>query len=146
MSAREFLLLSWLLFAWPDANATSEIYRCIAYGGTVTYQQFPCPPASGEGTIALPSSYPEINRVERERLLQREAALDARLLKRLELEAAERIAREERASRERIARIHAEAERDRASETPALLVIRPMRRSYPRPGRTAFDRPYPRAQ
>ena len=61
------------------------------------------------GAVDIPSSFPDANALERERLFQREAALDARLLKRAEIDAAERIAREDRLARER----EAQAERDR---------------------------------
>ena len=80
----------------------------------------------------IPLVFPEVNRAERERLLQREAALDARLLKRAEIEAAERVAREDRAARE----LSLERERAREREaaalaTPGILVIQPS--PFPRP-------------
>jgi hypothetical protein len=52
-------------------------------------------------------SYPDYA-AERDRLAMREAALDARLLKRLEIEAAERIARDDRAAREKAAQAQAQ--------------------------------------
>jgi hypothetical protein len=68
--------------------------------------------------IAL-RTYPQVNRVERDRLLQREAALDARLLKRLELEPLSASRARQRRALER------EAERDRAR--PSSRVCRPIR-------------------
>ena len=112
-----------LVLAGGDALA-AEIYRCTD-GRAVTYQQVPCE-RDGAAT-RLPASFPEVNREARERLLQREAALDARLLKRAEIEAAERIARDERLGRERLAEAIVEAERIRAQSTPILVVHRGVR-------------------
>ena len=109
----------------PTAGA-APIYRCTS-AGTVSYQDEPCESA-GE-RIALPDSYPEVNRAERDRLLQREAALDARLLKRAELETAERIAREHR----RV--LEAQAERDRARPVEPAYVVPFAAAFAPRPPR-----------
>jgi len=78
----------------------AEIFRCTARDGGVTYQQDPCAASSNGGAVNIPVSYPEYA-AERDRLALREAALDARLLKRLEIEAAERIARDDRIAREK---------------------------------------------
>ena len=69
--------------------------------------------------------------MERDRLLQREAALDARILKRAELDSAERIARDDRISRE--ATLQAMMERDRAEAAPMFVVARPLRHAPRRP-------------
>lgn len=57
--------------------AHAEIFRCTAPGGTVTYQEIPCPASAPGRATDIPVAYPEINRAERERLLQREQALAA---------------------------------------------------------------------
>ena len=77
----------------------------------------------------IPSQFPDVNRVERERLLAREAALDARLLKRAEVDAAERIARDDRIAREReLAALREElARRDREQGGGGFVVLRPAR-------------------
>ena len=119
-------LFAVLALAGTSATA-SEIHRCTSSRGEVTYQQVPC--ASGTESRAMELVFPEVNREARDRLLQREAALDARLLKRAEIDAAERIAREERLGRERIAQAIVEAERIRAqAEAPVLVVARPLNR------------------
>jgi hypothetical protein len=88
--------------------AEGPVYRC-ANAGSVSFQQVPCPTASEERAYELPS-YPPVNMLERDRLLAREAALDARLVRRAEIDAQERIAREARWARQ----AEAEAERERA--------------------------------
>ena len=120
-------LASALVCALASQSAfAADVYRCTSPRGAVTYQQTPCPGPEGRA-MAIPQSFPEVNRVERDRLLQREAALDARLLKRAEIEAAERIAREERFSRERVAQAMLEAERARAAQAlgPIVVIARP---------------------
>src|ERR1700687_3399611 len=112
-----------VLFAANSTAGTAEIYRCTASGGAVTYQEVPCPSATQSRLVNVPSVYPEYDRAERDRLFRREAALDARLLKRAEIDAAERIARDERVARER----EAEAERARARNTPSYIVGWPVR-------------------
>ena len=127
-------LLLALALLLPHAAWSGTVFRCTS-GGTVSYQEAPCPPASAERSMSLPE-FPPVNTAERERILQREAALDARLLKRAELEAAERIAREARRARE----LELEAERERAKPAaePAWVVpvfVRPYRPRPPRPAR-----------
>jgi hypothetical protein len=104
---RAFVLSSAVLFALP---AAAQIYRCEAPGGAVTYQQQACEAGESGGAVPIPTQYPDY-REARARLAAREAALDARLLKRLEIESAERIARDERVARER----ELAAERERAA-------------------------------
>jgi hypothetical protein len=114
------LLAALLLVAVGGASA--EIFRCTARDGSVTYQQDPCASASEGGAVNIPTTYPDYG-FERERLAQREAALDARLLKRLEIEAAERIARDDRIARQK----EAEAARDLAqADLPVYVVGRPL--------------------
>jgi hypothetical protein len=101
----------------------TEIFRCTA-AGAITYQQQPCGPAATGGAVDIPTTYPDPG-PERERLLQREAALDARLMKRLEIESAERIARDQRIARERELQFERErADRERSQEAPVYIVNR----------------------
>jgi hypothetical protein len=95
----------------PGAHG-AHVFRCTDTQGSVTYQETPCGAGAAERT--LEASFPPANTLERERLLQREAALDARMLKRAELDTAERIAREARYARE--AELAAERARARAAE------------------------------
>ena len=115
MDVRITRILSLILLVAGTARA-APIYRCID-AGTVTYQEQAC--ASAGERVAIPDTYPEVNRAERDRLLQREAALEARLLKRAEIESAERIARENRRARE----IELAAERERAQPAEPVYVV-----------------------
>ena len=90
--------------------AAGSIYRCTGPGG-VTYQETACAGEDTGGVANIPTSYPNFNVMERDRLLQREAMLDERLLKRAQIESTERIARDDRAAREKEAEARiAEAE------------------------------------
>jgi len=102
-------------FAGVSAASAGAIFRCKAPGGSVTYQEVACDAASDGGAVAIPTSFPDVNLAERDRLLQREAALDARNLRRAELDTAERIAREDRLARQ----ADAQAERDRLAAAAA---------------------------
>ena len=113
-----------------------QIYRCAA-AGKVTFQEIPCAGAADERAWAVPA-FPPVNVVERERLLQREAALDARLVRRAEIDAQERIAREQRRARE--AEVEAERERARAAEQAVFYPAYPA--FYPRPTPHHRHRPY----
>jgi len=106
MKSPAILLLA--VFAMP---AQAEIFRCTAAGGAISYQEFPCAEADKSRTMDIPAAYPEVNSAERNRLMQREAALEARMLERERIESAERIARNELATRER----EAQAARDAAA-------------------------------
>ena len=127
-----------LLLGLPLSLHAAQIYRCSGAGG-VAYQETPCEAASTQQAWAVPE-FPAVNTAERERILQREAALEARLLKRAEIEAAERIARDQRRARE----VELEAERERASQAaePVFVVpvfarphrvLRPHRYGAPKP-------------
>jgi len=94
--------------------AAEPVFRCAAPGGSVSYQQFPCDEGAEGRTIAIPANFPD-HVAPRERLAAREAAADARILRRLEIESAERIARDERAARENA--YLAERERTAAAES-----------------------------
>jgi len=89
--------------------AQAQIYRCTGSKGAVTYQEIPCGQAEQARTMDIPAAFPEANAAERNRLLQREAALDARLLERARIESAERVANAELATREREAKAAREA-------------------------------------
>ena len=108
------MLAALLLLATGLCSA--EIFRCTARDGGVTYQQDPCAASSNGGAVSIPTSYPDYSD-ERERLARREAALDARLLKRFEIEANERIARDERIAREK--------------EAQAALALAQAQQAYP---------------
>ena len=99
-----FLVLASLAVA-----AQAQVYRCTGAKGAVTYQEIPCGEAEQARTMNIPSAFPEANLVERNRLLQREAALDARLLERARIESAERVANAELATREKEAKAMREA-------------------------------------
>ena len=121
-----------LIAALPAAAA--PIYRCTdAFGGNVSYQEQPCA-AAGEAT-AIPTQFPDYAG-PRDSLAAREAAADARLLERLRLESAERIARDDRAARQ----AQLDAERDHAQATDAWMPVylgpvhtRPIHRARVRP-------------
>lgn len=121
MKTPHTLLATAVLFLAAGSSAAG-IFRCEAANGGVTYQQDPCPTAASGGAVNIPTSYPD-HTDARDRLFAREAAADARLLKRLEIEAAERIARDDRIARER----EAQAERERIQNTPTYVVAWPMR-------------------
>ena len=106
-----------MLAGLAPAVSAGPIYRCASAGG-IAYQELPCPAASAERAWHAPE-FPPVNLRERDRLLQREAALDARLLRRAEIEAAERIAREERRERE----LELAAERERARQAQPVYVV-----------------------
>ena len=117
------------LVAALDAGAAS-IYRCATPQG-IAYQELPCDAGAAERAIPA-ADFPPVNANERNRLLDREAALDARMLKRAEIDAAERIAREARWARE----AELEAERERAKAAASQYY--PM---YPVYGRPVHPRP-----
>ena len=133
------LALAALLAAFAADGFTASIYRCASARG-VSYQEQPCPAATEERAWSV-ADFPPVNREERARLLQREAALDARMLKRAEIEAAERIAREQRRAQE--LELAAERERARAAEPVYVVpvVVRPYRPLRP-PRHSALDRRY----
>lgn len=132
MRSNRVLLATMLLGLAADAAA--EIYRCKPEGGTVSYQQQPCASPGDGDTVGIATVYPD-HTAERDRLMQREAAMDARLLKRLEIDAAERIARDERIARERELQAERErTERERAQNTPVYIVGFPQRQRPRRAG------------
>ena len=130
---RRYLIGIALIAALPAAAA--PIYRCTdAFGGNVAYQEQPCTSAAGEAT-AIPTHFPDYAG-PRDRLAAREAAADARLLERMRIESAERIARDDRAARQ----TQLDAERDHAQATDGWMPVyvgpvhsRPIRRAHVRP-------------
>ena len=98
-----------VLFVSIASGAQAQVYRCTGAKGAVTYQEIPCGAAEQARTMDIPATFPEANATERNRLLQREAALDARLLERARIESAERIAQSELATREKEAKAMREA-------------------------------------
>ena len=138
---RALLLATLVATAFP---AAAEIYRCKSAGG-VSYQEQPCDAASQGGAIAIPTQFPDY--IEpRNRLAAREAAADARILERLRIESAERIARDERAARE----AQAQAERQQAEAAQPVWYpvyvgpvarVRPVVRPHPRPQVRAHSQP-----
>lgn len=91
LSPKALPLLALLAFCAPPAAA--EIYRCTAKGGTVTYQQFPCSASEGVTVLDLPASFPPVDGEARQRLFEREAALDRRLEAQRERDTREAVAR-----------------------------------------------------
>jgi hypothetical protein len=105
----------------------ASIYRCATPKG-IAYQELPCEAGAAEKSMPAPD-FPPVNDTERNRLLDREAALDARMVKRAEIDASERIAREARWARE----AELEAERERSKAAASQYPIYPI---YGRPVRT----------
>jgi hypothetical protein len=127
------MLAALLLLATGLCSA--EIFRCTARDGGVTYQQDPCAASSNGGAVNIPTSYPDYSD-ERERLARREAALDARLLKRLEIEANERIARDDRIAREKEAQAAlAQAQAQAQQAYPVYGIARPLQVFHRQPRR-----------
>lgn len=123
---RLFVALAAGFLALP---AYAEIFRCTSERGAITYQEIPCPASTHAATMDIPRQFPEINRMERDRLLAREAALDARLLERAKIDAAERIARDDRVARDReLAALREElARRDAEQAAVGFVVVQPFR-------------------
>jgi pyocin large subunit-like protein len=124
---RALPLIAVLLLAL-DAGA-ANIYRCTTAKG-VAYQEQPCEAEAREASVGV-GEFPPANTAERNRLLEREAALDARMIKRAELDTAERIAKEARWARE--AELEAERQRAKAAESQYYYLVVP---AYGRPVRS----------
>ena len=119
------ILAAAVLLLAANANASGKIFRCVAPGATVTYQEIPCPASADAATVPIGADFPAVNLLERDRLLQREAALDARILRRAEIDSAERIARDDRIAR--ALTLQAQMERERAEAASYYVVARPLR-------------------
>jgi hypothetical protein len=130
---RGYLLALSLIAAYPAAAV--PIFRCTdAFGGSVSYQEAPCATAAG-GATTIPTQFPDYAG-PRDRLAAREAAVDARLLERMRIESAERIARDERMARQ--AQLEAERERSQATDAWVPVYGGPV---YARPGHRARVHP-----
>ncbi len=130
-----------LVLASTLTCASAAIFRCRTPQGAVSYQEIPCPETAPGAATDIPSAYPEANYAERERLLRREAELDARLLRRAEIDAQVQIAREARLARER----EAELQREAANEAPVWFVPVAYRNAWRSAHRRAIgQRPQPR--
>jgi hypothetical protein len=99
MAAHRMVLGAALLLLAAGAHA-SDVWRCTAPDGGVSYQQFPCPASTHESAVPVRSAWPAVNTAERERVLRREAELLARLEAQRERLSREAIARQALASRE----------------------------------------------
>jgi hypothetical protein len=110
MGPRQKILATGLLaLALGPLAAHAAIFRCAAAGGAVSYQATPCPDPEVASTLDVPSEYPAVDTQQRDRLLQREAALDQRLEARRERESRETIASIGRHALVQAARAQAEA-------------------------------------
>jgi len=96
---RELLAVGVLLMSLPAGAA--GIYRCTSASGAVTYQEIACEGGATGGVSNIPTSFPEVNTAERDRVLQQAAALEARNLRRYEIDSNERVAMADIAARER---------------------------------------------
>src|SRR5256885_1082559 len=109
-------------------TASADVFRCQSRHG-VTYQQLPCPDEAIAETVGIPTEYPDYL-AARDRLAAREAAMDARLLKRLEIESAERIARDNRIAREREAQAALALAQAQSQDSAVYIVGRPLRSGH----------------
>lgn len=130
-TATKFLMGMALAAAVLPAAADS-IYRCTGPGGSVTYQEIACSGQDNGGVANIPTQFPDYNVVEHNRILQQGAMLDARLLKRLEIESNERIAAGDSAAREkeaqaRLAEAQAESQQVYGLAVPLLARNTPLR-------------------
>ena len=116
--------LAFALLASLAGAASADIYRCQSRHG-VTYQEVPCPDEAIANTVGIATVYPDY-KSERDRLAAREAAMDARLLKRLEIESAERIARDDRIAREKEAQAALALAQAQSQDSPVYVLGRPM--------------------
>jgi hypothetical protein len=96
---RRILALGLLMMSLPAAAA--GIYRCTGPTGGVTYQETACDGAASGGLAGIPTSFPEVNTTERDRLMRQVAQMEDRELKRYEIDSRERIANADIAARER---------------------------------------------
>lgn len=112
MSLRLALALAAATLTVQDVSAAQDIVRCKDARGGLTYQPAPCPDRTEESRPGISNDYPAPNIVERDRLFEREAALDKRLEARRDRETMEQQMREARAERE--------AERERLAVLAAV--------------------------
>jgi len=73
--------------------AGAAIFRCTAADGSVSYQEAECAPTDKSRVMDVPAQYPGADPAERQRLFEREAALDRRLEAQRERDSREAVAR-----------------------------------------------------
>ena len=109
---RRKLLAFGLLAISLDLTAAG-IYRCTSPSGGVTYQETACDGAQSGGVAKnIPTSFPEVNTAERERILRAVALLEQRELQRYEIDSRERVAYAELAQRQREAEMATQSQGD----------------------------------
>jgi hypothetical protein len=89
-ACRAMLIAAAALLATP---AGAAIFRCTAADGSVSYQEMECGAAEKSRVMDLPAQYPSADPTERQRLFEREAALDRRLEAQRERDSREAVAR-----------------------------------------------------
>jgi hypothetical protein len=117
------IVLAWGLAA-VAGTAHADVFRCTSMAGAVTYQAMPCAADQAMRIVDVPESYPAANTAERDRIFQREAALDRRL-------EAER----ERQTRVTIARISQPAPVEGPAQEPQVVLFVPSQLRPVRPAR-----------
>ena len=90
---RRALARTALAAAVLSAAPALAVYKCRAPEGSLTYQELPCAGSEQALEARIPSDFPVPNLAERDRTLQREAALDRRLEAQRDRLTAESIAR-----------------------------------------------------
>jgi hypothetical protein len=110
------LSLAVALIALAGAAGASDIVRCLAPNGAVTYQQVSCPESSREQVAGIASEYPAPNLRERERLLAKEQQMYRRLEAQRERDTQVEMARQARAAMEARAQAEAAAAAGAAAE------------------------------
>ncbi len=108
---RRKLLALGLLAISLDLTAAG-IYRCTSPSGGVTYQETACAGNDSGGVANIPTSFPEVNTTERDRLLRAVALLEQRELQRYEIDSRERVAYAELAQRQREAEMAVQSQGD----------------------------------
>jgi len=124
-----------------------EVYRCTSPGGSVTYQQSPCPKASEERKVDATPANTDFDLSQREKLLKQGEEAGKRLEARAAAEEAERRRRAEIRARDE-QREREALEREAAREAPVYIYARPPGLNpgppyYPGPGPQP-PRPQPR--
>ena len=124
MRTRLFVLLAASVAAFAPPSM-AEIYRCQSAAGT-SYQQVPCGDETRGGLAGIATEYPPANAEERDRLLQREEAMNRRL------EAERARWSQEAIARQVAARPQPEAAQPETVFVPVFAGVQPVRRWQPR--------------
>jgi hypothetical protein len=115
------------------ALGANDIFRCAGKGGAVSYQQMPCDENTVGDRANVPTEFPPVNTVERERLFAMEDALYKRLEARRDREIQEMALRDAAAERALERERLAAQQQDALVAYPAYLVGYPGRnRMQPR--------------